>query len=490
MKVFPVSQIKVIDARTIELEPVASIDLMERAAESCTGWIVTRFPHTRPVVVFAGPGNNGGDGLAIARQLRRFGYEVTVYLPELGGGYSVDFKKNLDQLKGVEGVIIRSLQEKAPLPEINSNSIVLDAIFGSGLNRPASGLAAQVIRHINQCGRDVISIDLPSGLFGDDNTDNNPEYIVRARYTLSFQFPKLAFFFASNAVFTGDWHVLDIRLHPDAIRNTPANTFYLQQEDLRSMLRPRPRFSHKGTFGHALLIAGSEGMMGAAVLSTRACVRSGAGLVTIHAPKGYGNLMHAACPEALVSADVSTTQFTAPPALDSFTSTGVGPGLGRRNDTVKGLELLLKACKLPLVLDADALNIISGNPELLQIIPAGSILTPHPGEFDRLFGPTANDYARWKLQIKMAEKLGIYILLKGAYSSVASPDGTSWFNSTGNPGMATGGSGDVLTGLITGLLASHHTPLQAALLGMWLHGKAGDLAAENTGGDALTAGDL
>jgi NAD(P)H-hydrate epimerase len=490
MKVFPVSQIKTIDARTIELEPVASIDLMERAAEACTGWIVTRFPASRPVVVFAGMGNNGGDGLAIARQLRRFGYEVSVYLPELGGTPSADFQKNLDRLQTVQGISIQRFQEKDNLPAINPTSIVLDAIFGSGLSRPASGLAARLIRHINVYGRDIISIDLPSGLFGEDNTANDPECIVKARYTLSFQFPKLAFFFASNAQYTGEWHILDIGLHPGVITETATNWNYLQQEDLSGMLRPRPRFSHKGTFGHALIIAGSAGMMGAAVLSARACLRSGAGLVTAHIPSGSENLMHMACPEALVSSDSSPLCFESLPELKSFTAVGTGPGLGRRKETVKAMKKLLTSCRLPLVLDADALNIIAENPDLLESLPEGSILTPHPGEFERLFGKTANAYERWKLQVEMSIKMQVYISLKGAYTCLATPDGISWFNSTGNPGMATGGSGDVLTGLISGLLANHHTPLQAALLGMWLHGKAGDMASENTGEDALTAGDL
>ncbi len=356
--------------------------------------------------------------------------------------------------------------------------MVVDGIFGSGLSRKVSGFPAKVIRHINQHPGTVVSIDIPSGLFGENNSDNDYSSVIRATHTITFQFPFLSFFFAENDSYVGSWRAQDIRLHPEAIENAETPYFTIEKDQIRKLLPPRSRFSHKGTFGHGLVISGCYGMMGAALLAGEACLRAGAGLATVHVPRYGYNIIQTALPEALISIDQSDILFSEPPDLTPFTAIGIGPGLGCKTNTGRGLKMLLERTKAPLVIDADALNILSQHPEWLELLPEGSILTPHPKEFDRMAGESNEGFERHSKQLAFAEKYGVIVVLKGAYTGIASPDGRYWFNTTGNPGMATGGSGDVLTGLITGLLAQGMKALDAALTGVYLHGLAGDLAAD------------
>ncbi len=489
MKIFTAAQVRHIDAFTIEKEPISSVDLMERAATRLAGWYVRHYHTDRRVVVVAGPGNNGGDALAMARMLAERQFRVDCYILE-AGKLSPDCILNRKRLMEQGLVKLKVINDAGSLPEINGEDVVVDGIFGSGLSRKASGLPGKVIRHINANALRVIAIDIPSGLFGEDNSGNDYKAVIRADHTLTFQFPFLSFFFDMNDPFVGNWRVQDIKLHPEAIGEieTPYRT--LEREEVKKLLPERGRFAHKGTFGHALVISGCYGMMGAALLSGEACLRSGTGLVTLHIPRFGYQIIQTGFPEAIVSLDQSDILFSEPPELDPYTAIGIGPGLGCKQNSGKGLKKLLEIARVPLVIDADALNILSTHPEWYANLPEGTILTPHPKEFDRLAGKCEDSYQRHLKQREFASRYGVIVVLKGAYTGIAAPDGRYWFNTTGNPGMATGGSGDVLTGLITGLLARGLDPLWAALAGVFVHGLAGDCAAVRFGQEAMIAGDM
>lgn len=490
MKVFTVQQIRELDAFTIAREPIASVELMERAAAGCTLWLTRQFPLETSFLIFSGPGNNGGDGLAIARQLFSRGYRVKVCIPEMGLRHSDDFEANFVRLKEIPRIEILQPSRAEDIPIPDNGMVVIDALFGSGLSRSLSGFAAQVVEHINRHSNCTIAIDIPSGLFGEDNGNNPGKAIIRARHTLSFQFPKLAFFFAENYEFTGKWHIIPIGLHEDAIRNTDTPYFYQTEVDARAWVIPRDTFSHKGTYGHALIIAGSHGMMGAALLAARSAARAGAGLVTAHVPALAEMIMQISTPEVIISIDPSKEVFSLVPETNKYTSIAVGPGLGTRKETKEAFVSLLSTWRRPLVLDADALNIMAADISLMKLVPENSILTPHPKEFARLFGLWGNPWERLQKAREIASRYRIILVMKGAYTSIVCPDQTVWFNSTGNPGMATGGSGDVLTGIIAGLLAQGYPPTDAARLGVFVHGFAGDLAVRKIGQHALIAGDI
>jgi NAD(P)H-hydrate epimerase len=489
MKIFSASQIREIDAYTIKNEPIESIDLMERAANALFNEIIYIVDKNKAIKIFAGPGNNGGDGLALARMLANDRYKVEVYILKIKE-FSDDFSVNLKRLENQQKVKIKYIVNSDAFPVIKDEEIIIDALFGSGLNRPLDGLALLLVKYINSFSANVISIDIPSGLFCDDNTDNNYEGVIRAKYTFSFQFPKLSFLFSENEDYVGKWKVLPIGLHPEIIEKTCTNYYFIKDEDIRKIIKIRKKFSHKGTYGHALLISGGYGKMGAAVLASGACLRSGSGLVTIHIPKHGINILQTSVPEVMISIDKNEKYFSVLPDLSVFNAYGVGPGIGTNLNTQKTLKKLLLAVNKPLVIDADALNILSIHKEWLNNIPAFSILTPHPKEFERLVGKAKNSFHRISMQIAFASKYNVCVILKGAYTSVAFPDGNCYFNSTGNPGMATGGSGDVLTGIITGLLAQGYNSYEASILGVYMHGLAGDIAAAELSEESMTAGDI
>lgn len=489
MKIFSTEQIRQADQYTIKNEPIASVDLMERAAQELFYWIQANcYSLSGEMRIYCGPGNNGGDGLALSRMLINSGYQVTTYLLQFGQNFSEDYLINLDKLKQNKAILVE-LTEETELPEIKDEDIVVDAIFGSGLSKEPTGLPEKVISHINRSNALKIAIDIPSGLFADKYTESR-DSIIRADHTLSFQFPKLAFLLPENDSFVGDWEILDIGLHHDFINNVATRHFYMIRRDIAPMRKPREKYTHKGTYGHALIVAGGYGKMGAAILSTRAAIRSGVGLVHAHTPRWGAAIMQAACPEAMLSLDRYEYYLSEMPKLDGYTAIGAGPGLGVEEQTQKAIKLIIQETQVPLVLDADALNILSLNKTWIPFLPKNTILTPHPKEFERLAGGWKNDFDRLEKLKAMATKHGIYIVLKGANTAVAFPDGSVYFNSTGNPGMATGGSGDVLTGLITGLLAQGYSPGQAAVVGVYIHGLAGDLAARKLSMEALSASDL
>ena len=488
-KIFSAEQIKKADQFTTAFEPISSIDLMERAAKKCTEWIVAHNSVQSEIKIFCGTGNNGGDGLAIARMLTAEKFVVSVFLIAESDKFSDDFIENRKRLLSTNNTSITSVITMADFPLIQSNAILIDAIFGTGLQRPITGLIANCIKKINDSRAKIVSIDLPSGLFADVSSKTS-NAIIHATHTLSFQFAKLAFFFPENESYVGDWHILDIGINKKFIAEEPTNQYQLTGKFVKSFIKPRRKFSHKGTYGHAFLVAGSFGKMGAAVLAAQACMRTGVGLLTVQIPGCGYQIMQVANPEAMVFVDSHEKFVGDEISLDTFSAIGVGPGIGTNENTGKLLQKLLNKSKAPLVIDADALNIISSNKALMKTIPPNSILTPHPKEFERLAGKTHNDFERHELQINFSKENQLFIILKGAHTCVTTPQGDSYFNTTGNPGMAKGGSGDILTGIITSLLAQAYSPLQASLIGVYVHGMAGDLAANQLGEVGMIGSDL
>lgn len=490
MKIFRCDQIKEIDDYTVRHEPIASIDLMERAAGQLLNWITARYGVSEHFVVFTGPGNNGGDGLALARMLADNGYSVDVHCIILSSKVSADCEINLNRLRNVTNVTINNITDIDEFPFISSNDIIVDAIFGAGLKHPAEGLAAGIIQLINKTESRIISIDLPSGLFGEDNSMNNYSGIVKADFTLTFQFPKLSFMFSENAPYLGDWFILPIGLDRNPFWNIDTPYTYLQSSDIYPLLKKRKKFDHKGNYGHGLLISGSSGKMGAVILAAAAALRTGIGLITCHIPAVGNQIVQSALPEAMVQIDKSDSCVSEIGSTDLFSAVGIGPALGTLPESGKALKNLLLECNKPIVMDADALNILAMHKDDFHLIPAGTVLTPHPKEFERLAGKSNNGYERLLSQIEFSREHNCIVVLKGAHSSVSFPDGKVFFNSSGNPGMATGGSGDVLTGIILSLLSQGYTPENAALAGVFIHGVAGDLAAGESCYESIIASDI
>jgi NAD(P)H-hydrate epimerase len=489
MKILSAEEIRLWDQFTIKHEPVTSIDLMERAAGKCVQWIVENVLTSTGFSIFCGKGNNGGDGLAIARMLAKKNHPVIVYILELGQKGTEDFRTNLSRMKEYPEAKICFIKNETDFPIINPGEIIIDALFGSGLNRQLEGVTAKLVEHINTSNCKKISIDIPSGMFVDRSSKNN--ITVRADQTLSFQCLKPAFLVAENAGLTGEVHILDIGLHEGFYQSVTGVYEWINENTIHSIYKPRKQFSHKGTFGHGLLVAGSYGKIGAAVLSARACLRSGIGLLSCHIPKCGYDIMQASVPEAMVMTDFNSSFNTkTEDDLTKYEAIGIGPGIGTASETKMLLREIFDAYRHPIVLDADALNIMASQKDLFKMIPAGSILTPHPKEFERLFGESANDFDRIQLALQKAKELNVIIVLKGHHTFIATPDPNGFFNSTGNAGMATGGSGDVLTGILTGLLAQGYSSVETAILGVYLHGLAGDIAAKKLSMEAMVAGDI
>lgn len=488
MEFFSTSQIRELDKFTIENEPIASIDLMERAAMVITNKYIELFKSDNPVCILAGPGNNGGDALAVARLLLQRGYHVSVILLS-SGSLSNDCKANYRRMEIQFPRSVSELTKKFIDPEISKDTVIVDGIFGSGLSRPAEGIFADAIHWINSTGRKVVSIDIPSGLQGEENPDLSVP-IVKANYIFSLQFPKLAFFFHENDTFVGQFFTLEINLHPIAIASTKSNFCFQKHCDIALQIKPRPDFSHKGTFGHALIVAGSKGMAGASVLAGKAALRSGAGLVSIHGPASNRIIVQSAVPELIFYSDKSEDYISEIRQADVYAAVAIGPGIGQSDETAIFLKEILGKLDSPCVLDADALNLIGQNKEMLELIPRNSILTPHPKEFERLFGTSKNSYERMLKAQEMSQKYHLIIILKGRYTLIATPDGKLTFNSSGNSGMATAGTGDVLTGLLVSFLAQGYTSENAAKAAVFIHGLAGDLCLASQSKESLIAGDI
>ena len=489
MKIFLSEQVREADAFTIKNEPISSINLMERAATLCYDYIKLNYS-AEVYHIFVGPGNNGGDGLVIARLLAESNKKVFVYIVKFTDNTSSDFSENLKRLNSQNKATVKEIKDLYKFPEFNDNEIIIDAIFGSGLSRPIQGFIADIIHKINDAENTVLSIDIPSGLFGEDNSENLPNNIIKADVTLTFQFPKLAFLLSDNQKYVGEFELFDIGVHKDYIAQTPSKYFYTEQADIK--IKKRDKFSHKGTYGHALLFAGSYGKTGALVLASKSCLRTGVGLLSSYIPKTSYNIFQTSVPEAMCYTFNDETASFNTPDLSVYSAIGLGPGIGQERLSLAVLTDVIQKNKLkvPMVIDADGLNLFAENKYLLKELPENSILTPHPGEFRRLVKDYKNDTEKLKKLKKFAEKYKLVIVLKGANTVVATPDGRLYFNTTGNPGMATAGSGDVLTGIILSLLAQKYNPLQAAVFGTYIHGLAGDLAVNDLSENSLIATDI
>ncbi len=494
MKILSAAQIRQLDHTTLQEQRLLSVELMERAATAFVRWFSGCYSPAEAgeILVLCGPGNNGGDGLAAARLLRQAGYAMRLALLPAAKS-TADWQHNRQRLpKAVPAAEVAAGQ----LPAIAPGTLVIDALFGTGCNRPLVGLAADLVQHLNAAQARVIALDLPSGLFANaPQPAGSP--VVRAAQTIGFGLPKLAFFLPQNAAYVGEWRIEDISLSEAFIAATATPWHYTDAAAVAGALPPRPRFSHKGTFGHALLLAGSRGKMGAAVLAAGACLRGGVGLLTARIPACGYDIFQISQPEAMCLPDHTADYLSELPELAPYQAAAIGPGLGQAPASLALLRQLLKAANaskarpLPLVIDADALNLLGEHRALLRRLPENTVLTPHPKEFERLTEPARDDYHRLELLRDFATTHRCLVVLKGAYTCLATPTGELHFNSTGNPGMATGGSGDVLTGLLLALRAHAQIPaFEAVRLGVYAHGRAGDLAAQETGQAGLVAGDI
>lgn len=490
MKILTSSQLKELDKYTIAHEPIASIDLMERAAIALTNAIIRRWDKSFKMVVFAGPGNNGGDALAVARMLSQRGYHVEVFLFNTKGKLSEECQTNLERLKMCGSVYFTEISTQFDPPELTESHVVIDGLFGSGLNKPLSGGFAAVVKYINASKAQVVAIDIPSGLMGEDNTYNIRQNIVHADVTLSIQLPKLSFLFPENEEVVGEWELLDIGLKQSYIDATATPFSILGEEVIRPIVKPRKRFAHKGSFGHGLLIAGSYGMAGASILSAKACLRSGIGLLTVHTPIHNHDILQISVPEAIVQTDIHERYFAQPTDLSRYKAIAIGPGLGQEEDTALAMMEQIQGSNLPIILDADAINILSTHRNWLSRLPKRCILTPHLGELERLIGKCMDTYERLTKVKELAAYLQSYIIVKGAWTTIVTPEGEYFFNPTGNPGMATGGSGDVLTGILLALVAQGYSREEACKLGVYIHGLAGDIAAEDMTETGMISSDI
>ena len=485
MKILNKSQIREADQQTISNEPIASITLMERAALACMNWIVERYDKNQAFTLLCGTGNNGGDGLALYRLLVQKKYACTLYEFELGSSPSDDYSENRTEIQS------EKIKKLTPLvlTSIPKNHIIIDALLGTGLNRATDRVLKEIIQKLNTLPHQVLSIDIPSGLFSEFNGENPTDGIIQANHTLSFQLPKLAFLLPERGNKVGEFHLLDIKLYPPFLKEVDTPYLYLTTKKANGLYRPTKKFDHKGTNGHLLLIAGSKGKMGAATLAAKAALRAGSGKLSVLTPQCGVGILQNTISEAMMEVNVGKDFISGHYGLN-YKTIAIGPGIGTTTETKDFLNSFFEESNAQMVIDADAINLLAMHKEWIHLLPKNIILTPHPKEFERLLGPWKNDQQKLGRLTDFAEKHQFICILKGAHTAIALPNGSIWFNSTGNPGMATAGSGDVLTGVIGGLLAKGYSPETAALLGVYAHGKAADAQIKILAPPFLLASDI
>ena len=491
LKIPSIEQIRRCEMHTIAHKPISSIELMEVAATACVNRIKQQFSQTASIVIFCGMGNNGGDGLAMARLLLENGFPCTAYIVKHRADYSAECQHQLNLLKE-RNVEVAEIKQEEDIPSCDCCAIVVDALLGIGLSKPIDNpLLKAVIKNINQSKSFVFAIDTPSGLLSEQCMEKQYS-AVEADFTLSFQFLKLSFFFAENYPYTGEWAVADIGLDDQSINDIQTNHYCVEHSFIKSLICQREKFAHKGNFGHGLLIAGSMGMMGAAVLASKAALRTGIGLLTVAVPKTGYNILQITVNEALCRCDENETHFTGIDfgALSKYNAIAVGCGLGTHPETAQGLKKLIADFGGSIIFDADAINCLAENKTWLEFLPPNCIFTPHIKEFERLTKKTSNSYERLELQRQFSMRYRCVLILKGAHTSISTPQGEIYFNTSGNPGMAKGGSGDVLTGMLLSLAAQGYTPVQTALIGVYLHGIAADQALSKQSCESLLPSDI
>ena len=487
-KIFNSNQIKRCDEFTIANEPIASIDLMERAAKAVFQFLIDTV-EADIFEIYCGQGNNGGDGLALARMLLHAQKKVAIYVISVKEKGTEDFEVNLQKLKLIYDAKIVTLASSSDFVIPHQKAVIIDALIGTGAKGAADGLIKETIDFINYQSNDKIAIDVPSGLLCDEPLLQN-SVVVNASATLSFQFMKLAYLFPENNKYIGKIKLLDIGLSRHFIESENTKHFFIDHASIHEIIPARKLFAHKGNFGHAMLLVGSAGKYGAALLAAKGCLRSGAGLLTVHSASNLEHALNVYLPSAMFNADPQQDKISEIPELSKYNVIAAGCGIGDAPETVKALKVLIQQCKSSLVLDADALNILAENKTWLTFLPPGTILTPHPKEFERLAGKWSNGFERLQMQKDFSVKYNCYVVFKGAYTCVSSPIGNCYFNSTGNAGMAKGGSGDVLTGIITGLLAQGLNHAEACIAAVYFHGVAGDLAKQKQGEISMLPEDL
>jgi len=486
MKILNSEQIKNCDNFTIEHLPIASIDLMENAAQACVIEIIKEINVNKRLLIFCGKGNNGADGLAIARMLEGYNYQIQVFIIEHATQSTSNFITNLHRFNG----FIKHINTEKDLPNINlETDILIDCILGNGLNKPITGLIKNVVEELNKAKVYKYAIDIPTGLFSNLLMDESFP-CLKVNKTLTFQCPKLNFLFQENYKLTGDFIVLDIGWHTDAEPNEKSNCYYTTKAEIIKIYTPRKKFVSKYDFGHALIIAGSHGKIGAALLATKACIACGAGLTTAYIPDCGYNILQSSAPEAMCMTDTNFKCITEIPNVQNINAIGIGPGIGLTESTEKSFDAFMRINKIQLVIDADAINMLAKNPELLKHLLPNTILTPHFRELERLTKPVKTEAERLQLAIDFAIKYQVIVILKGAFTAIVNSNGDVHFNSTGNSSLSKGGSGDTLTGIIVSLLAQNYTPINAAILGVYIHGKSADICIKIKGKESVIASDI
>lgn len=490
MKILSPKQLREVETDTIEIQDIDLINLMERAATSVLQWLKSRLEvKENHFTIICGIGNNGGDGLALARLLSEEDAQVKVYLQE-NNTYSLDNLTNQKKLREAKIPIERFTDETQF--DFPPYTIIIDCIFGYGLTRPIENSWKSVISQINKAPNTVISIDVPSGLYCDQINDEK-DLIVKSEITLTFQTPKLALLLSDNREYVKDFEILDISLDLDSLENQPSDYNYISSDYIPDFYKERAKFSHKGDYGHALVIGGSYGKIGAALLTAKATLKSGAGMITSYVPECGYEIIQTSFPEAMALTDFSKDKITAFPKIEKYNVIAIGPGMGTNEKTMLAFEQFLNETDFQnklLVIDADGINLLSQNSGLLEKLPANTILTPHSKELERLIGLWKNDYEKIERIKQFVQKHQLIVISKCAHTAIFIPSGEVYFNSTGNPGMATAGSGDALTGIIAGQIAKGFNPADAAIFGVYLHGLSGDLAKENLGEESLQASDI
>ena len=488
MKLFSKAQIYEGDKLTTVRQNITSTDLMERAGTQIFNWIHMRMQGAQvPIHVFCGIGNNGGDGLVLSRHLITHGYNVITYIVNCSDKRSKDFLVNYERIKNVTKQWPKMLSCGGDYSEIliEERDIIVDAVFGIGLNRPPNDWVQGLFQKWRASKAFTLAVDIPSGLYTDKAVEDE-DAVVHANFTLSFQSPKLVFFLPETAKYTVQWEVLDIGIDREYLMQTETEAELISKFEVLPLYKPRDKFAHKGDFGHAMILGGSYGKIGAVNLASRAALSSGAGLVTAYIPKcGYHSLQ-SSLPEAMVITDdadnfINNISFAIEPTI-----IGVGVGLGTEAETAKTFETFLKTNETPLVIDADGLNLLSKKKALLKLLPEQTVLTPHPKELERLIGQWLDDFEKLEKVKAFSTKYNVIVLIKGA-NSITVYRNKLYINTTGNPSMATAGSGDVLTGIISGLIAQGYEPLAATIFGVYLHGKSADIALEDYGYQSLIA---
>ncbi|TBW29105.1 NAD(P)H-hydrate dehydratase [Gramella sp. KN1008] len=489
MKILSAEQLSEADKISIEKQKITSEELMERAATLVFDEIHKRLQGAPiPVKVFCGIGNNGGDGLVVARHLIQHGYEVTVFIVNYSDKRSDDFLANYEKLKKVSNDWPSLIKGEPDFPTLEPGDFVIDAIFGIGLNRPIEGWMADLVKLINQSQAFTLSVDMPSGLFS-DKVPGEEDAVIEADYTLSFQAPKIVFFLPETMDYVGDLQIMDIGLDREFLADIPSKTFLINKDMVLPLYKQRRKNSHKGDYGHALIAGGSYGKIGSVLLTATAALKTGTGLCTVYIPKCGYEIVQTGLPEAMVLTDTENNLLSSYPEDFKADVICFGMGVGTAEKSVKALKSFLKASTSPMLIDADGLNILSKNIELLSLLPENSILTPHPGELKRLVGEWKDDFHKLELVKDFSKEHGVIVVLKGAHTFTINRD-EIFINNSGNPGMATAGSGDVLSGIITSLIGQAYDPLVAAVLGVFIHGLSGDISAEKSGYESVLAGDI